>query len=231
MRRWWKRADAECTAVADQLVIPQPFDLEVFCAGIAEQRGRPLILLPLDGPPDPALPCGIWLGLEVADLVFYDAVAAEILKVQIVLHEISHMLLGHVAPELDLPAQPSEDEIARASEHFHHLLARTQTTVSGLDRPDLPVASIIRAEAARIRSVARMTESIDEELGLDIDRLAHLMGRSKFASPQERQAETLATLIHERAGRYTTHSTSSEAEDRLVRLHDALGHPVRNTWS
>ncbi|WP_405700058.1 hypothetical protein [Streptomyces sp. NBC_00069] len=229
--RWWKRADAECTTVADRLVIPQPFDLGVFCACIAEQRGRPLILLPLDGPPDPALPCGIWLGLEVADLVFYDAVAAEILKVQIVLHEISHMLLGHVAPELELPQQPSEGEIARASEHFHRLLTRTQTTVSGLDRPDLPVASIIRTEAARIRTVARMTESIDEELGLDIGRLAHLMGRSKFASPQERQAETLATLIHERAGRYTAQSTSGEAEDRLVRLHDALGHPVRNTWS
>ncbi|WP_327360968.1 hypothetical protein [Streptomyces sp. NBC_01296] len=229
--RWWKRADAECTTVADRLVIPQPFDLGVFCAGIAEQRGRPLILLPLDGPPDPALPCGIWLGLEVADLVFYDAVAAEILKVQIVLHEISHMLLGHVAPELELPQQPSQGEIARASEHFHRLLTRTQTTVSGLDRPDLPVASIIRTEAARIRTVARMTESIDEELGLDIGRLAHLMGRSKFASPQERQAETLATLIHERAGRYTAQSTSGEAEDRLVRLHDALGHPVRNTWS
>nr|WSW63067.1 hypothetical protein OG513_33330 [Streptomyces sp. NBC_00998] len=229
--RWWKRADAECTTVADRLVIPQPFDLGVFCAGIAEQRGRPLILLPLDGPPDPALPCGIWLGLEVADLVFYDAVAAEILKVQIVLHEISHMLLGHVAPELELPQQPSQGEIARASEHFHRLLTRTQTTVSGLDRPDLPVASIIHTEAARIRTVARMTESIDEELGLDIGRLAHLMGRSKFASPQERQAETLATLIHERAGRYTAQSTSGEAEDRLVRLHDALGHPVRNTWS
>ncbi|MEU9175326.1 hypothetical protein AB0C90_00365 [Streptomyces sp. NPDC048550] len=171
--RWWKRADAECTTVADRLVIPQPFDLGVFCAGIAEQRGRPLILLPLDGAPDPALPCGIRLGLEVADLVFYDAVAAEILKVQIVLHEISHMLLGHVAPELELPQQPSEGEIARASEHFHRLLTRTQTTVSGLDRPDLPVASIIRTEAARIRTVARMTESIDEELGLDIGRLAH----------------------------------------------------------
>ncbi|WP_328923797.1 hypothetical protein OG429_03590 [Streptomyces sp. NBC_00190] len=229
--RWWKRADAECAAVADQLVIPQPFDLEVFCEGIAEQRGRPLVLLPLDGPPDPALPCGIWLGLEVADLVFYDAVAAEILKVQIVLHEISHMLLGHVAPELDMSEEPSEHEIARASEHFQRLLTRTQGAVSGIDRPDLPVASIIRAEAARIRSVARMTETIDEELGLDMDRLAHLMGRSKFASPQERQAETLATLIHERAGRYTTQSTSSEAEDRLARLHDALGHPVRNTWS
>ncbi|MCX5407608.1 hypothetical protein OHA37_27565 [Streptomyces sp. NBC_00335] len=232
--RWWKRADAECAAVADRLVIPRPFDLEAFCEGIAAQRGRPLILLPLDGPPDPALPCGIWLGLDVADLVFYDAVAAEILKVQIVLHEISHMLLGHVAPELDIPEQASEREIARASEHFQRLLTRTHTAVSGLDRPELPVASIIRTEAARIRNVARRTESIDEELGLDIDRLAHLMGRSKFASPQERQAETLATLIHERAGRYnTTQSTSSdsEAEDRLVRLHDALGHPVRNTWS
>ncbi|MER6913919.1 hypothetical protein ABT354_19790 [Streptomyces sp. NPDC000594] len=229
--RWWRRADAHCAAIADQLVIPQPFDLATFCAGIAEQRGRPLVLLPLDGPPDPSLPCGIWIGLDAADLVFYDAAAAEILKVQIILHEISHMLLGHVAPELTLGDDATEEEVDLAAQHFQTLLARTHDAVSTLDLPELPVASIIRAEAARIRSMATQAQPIDDELGLDIDRIASLMGRSKFASPQERQAETLATLIHERASRHMTHSTSTEAEDRLVRLHDALGHPVRNTWS
>lgn len=229
---WWrKRRNGECAAVVDQLLIPQPFDLEAFCEAIAAQRGRPLVLLPLDGPPDPELPCGIWLGLDVADIIFYDASAAEILKLQIVLHEISHMLLGHVAPELESAQQPPEDDLAVVSERFHKLLARTHTAISALDRPELPLAAIIRAEAARIRALARMAEPLDEELGLDLGRISHLMGRSKFASPQEHAAETLATLIHERASRHMSHSTSTEAEERLIRLHDALGHPVRNTWS
>ncbi|MEU3904160.1 hypothetical protein AB0F20_10110 [Streptomyces goshikiensis] len=232
--RWWRRRlDSQCADIVDQLPIPQPFTLEAFCDGIAALRGRPLILLPLDGPPDPALPCGIWLGLDVADLIFYDAAAAEILKTQIVLHEIAHMLLGHTAPELDLAEQPAPGDAARALEHFHHLLARTHHAVSTLDRPDLPLAAIIRAEATRMRAQAALSETLDDELGLDLDRLATLMGRSKFAHPQERQAETLATLIHERASRHITHtdSSSAETEQRLVRLHDALGHPVRNTWS
>ncbi|MFE4263349.1 hypothetical protein [Streptomyces sp. NPDC056883] len=228
---WWKRGDRECVAIVNQLPIPQPFNLEAFCEGIAALRGRPLILLPLDGPPDPALPCGIWLGLDVADLIFYDAAAAAILKTQIVFHEIAHMLLGHTAPELDVPQTPSEDDLSLAAEHFQRLLTRTRGAVSAFDHPDLPLGAIIRAEATRIRALASMTETVDEELGLDLSRIAHLMGRSKFASPQERAAETLATLIHERASRHTTHSSSTEAEDRLGRLHDALGHPLRNTWS
>lgn len=231
----WRKpqADAVCVAIAEQLRMPQPFTLEAFCEGVAEQRGRPLILLPLDGPPDPELPCGIWLGLDVADLVFYDALAAEILKMQIILHEISHMLLGHTAPELSLvdPDGTHEADLTVTSEHLQRLLDRSHHAISGLDRPELPVGAIIRAEAARIRALATMAEPIDDELGLDIGRIAHLLGRSSFTSPQEREAETLATLIHERASRHRPQSTSTKGEERLARLHDALGHPVRNTWS
>ncbi|MGE7388379.1 hypothetical protein ACQKM2_23215 [Streptomyces sp. NPDC004126] len=200
------RTDAECTAIADRLPLPQPFDLNTFCDGIAEQRGRPLVLLPLDGPPDPALPCGMWVGLDVADLVFYDAAAPGVLRVQIVLHEVSHMLLGHVAPEF----------------------APARTDTSPATGAELPVAAAIRAEAARIRAAASESEAVDEELGLDVGRIAHLMGRSRYSTPQERKAETLATLIHERASR-AAQSASPRHEDQLVRLQDTLGHPIRST--
>ncbi|MEU5425840.1 hypothetical protein AB0H73_09555 [Streptomyces olivoreticuli] len=225
--RWWKRPRNACTAVADDLVVPYPFELETFCQSIGQQRGRPLLLLPLDGPPDPDMPCGIWIGLDAADLVFYEATASDFLRVQIVLHEISHMLLGHTAPEFEVAEDASEKELAAASAHFQKLLDRTTASVSGHETPELPLAEIMRAEAARVRAAAAARKSIDDELGLSTDRLLALMGRSKYGSRQERDAETLATLILARASRTEARSSSdsSEAADRLARLHDALGRP------
>lgn len=226
--KWWKRPHRQQFAdLAERLVIPQPFSLEEFCASIAEQRGRPLHLLPLDGPVDPDLPCGIWLGLDAADIVFYEASAADILKVHIVLHEIAHMLLGHVAPELDVAEDADAAELHTATEHFQHLLARTSQAVHDASSPALPIADILRSEAARIRAMAAATTERDSELGLSTDRIVHLLGRTKFASRQEKDAETLATLILERASRNETGSTSDEATDVLSRLNDAFGHPAR----
>ncbi|MDF3291292.1 hypothetical protein [Streptomyces silvisoli] len=226
--KWWRRPHRQPFAdLTERLAIPQPFSLEDFCASIAEQRGRPLHLLPLDGPMDPNLPCGIWLGLDSADIVFYEASAADILKVHIVLHEIAHMLLGHVAPELNITDDTTEAELHTATEHFENLLSRTSQAVHDASSPSLPIADIIRAEAARIRTSAATATERDSELGLSADRIVHLLGRTKFANRQEKDAETLATLILERASRNETGSTSDEAADVLSRLNDAFGHPAR----
>ncbi|MER6198948.1 hypothetical protein ABT234_16490 [Streptomyces sp. NPDC001586] len=215
------------TEVADELIIPQPFNLEVFCANISAQRGRPLLVLPLDGPADTDLPCGIWVGLDTADLVFYEAGAADILKIQIVLHEIAHMLLGHVSPQLHLSGD-ADDEPVTVSEHFRRFLARTSDFEKGF-HPDPSIADTMRAEAARIKVAATRTTSSDIELGLSTDRILHLLGRTRFVNRQEEEAETLATLILERASRNEAISTSSDASDVLARLNDALGHPGGKT--
>ncbi|MGJ5755219.1 hypothetical protein FB563_3437 [Streptomyces puniciscabiei] len=225
---WWKRSRPHlCATIVEGLAIPQPFDLDAFCSSIAEQRGRPLYLIPLDGPADPEQPCGIWLGLDTADLVFYESCAADILKVQIVLHEIAHMLLGHVAPQLHPNEDTPQDEFSAISEHFTQLLARTGDAVNAVNQPGLP--EIVRAEAARIRAAAARPAPGDAELGLSTDRILHLLGRTKFADRQEKEAETLATLILERASRNETISTSGGSADVLARLNDVLGHPGRRS--
>ncbi|MEU9158878.1 hypothetical protein AB0D29_01125 [Streptomyces sp. NPDC048424] len=225
MRWWWRGRGVVRTEVADELIIPQPFNLEVFCANISAQRGRPLLVLPLDGPADTDLPCGIWVGLDTADLVFYEAGAADILKIQIVLHEVAHMLLGHVTPQLHVSGD-ADDELVTVSEHFRRFLARTSEFEKG-PHPDLSIAETMRAEAARIKVAATRPTSSDIELGLSTDRILHLLGRTKFVDRQEEEAETLATLILERASRNEAISTSSDASDvhALARLNDALGHP------
>ncbi|KJY39211.1 MULTISPECIES: hypothetical protein [Streptomyces] len=213
--------------VVDELTIPQPFNLDDFCANISAQRKRPLLVLPLDGPADTDLPCGIWVGLDTADLVFYEAGAADILKIQIVLHEIAHMLLGHVSPQLHVSGD-ADDEPVTVSEHFRRFLARTGDSEKRLD-PDPSIAKAMRAEAARIKVAAARPTSSDIELGLSTDRILHLLGRTKFEDRQEEEAETLATLILERASRNEAISTTSDASDVLARLNDALGRP--GSWT
>ena len=91
--------------------VPDPFDLDLLCAGVAASRGRPLHRRPLQhGPlrhrrlphrslPGPAsgVPCGLWLALPAADYVFYDPQTSPLHAEHIVLHEIAHILCGHTA--------------------------------------------------------------------------------------------------------------------------------------
>ncbi|MFI2239400.1 hypothetical protein [Streptomyces chrestomyceticus] len=224
--RWWrKRPVGICLVTANELDIPHPFDLRDFCASIAQQRGRPLLLLPLDGSPNPDFPCGMWIGLDTADLVFYEATAAGILRVQIILHEISHMLLGHVAPQLGGSEDAREEELAAMSDQFKRLLSRTSRAVGA--QPPLPIAEIMRAESNRLRGLAAAAQPTDDELGLSADRIVRLLGRTKFDSRQERDAETLATLILERASRNEARPTCEQSARALALLNENFGHPVR----
>ncbi|PYC76895.1 hypothetical protein C7C46_21125 [Streptomyces tateyamensis] len=184
--RWRKRPRSELTALVERIAVPRPFQLAEFCAGVAAERGRPLRLVPLANAAGRDLPCGLWLGLDEVDLVFYEAGAAPILKTQIVLHEISHMLLDHTAPEAATPAERAE-----------------------------PAARALADRAAT-----------DAELGLRTDRVLALLARSGYSSRQEADAESLATLLLERA---TRAGADAPAGQVLARLDDAFGHPVRRS--
>ncbi|MCP3819675.1 hypothetical protein NLX86_16685 [Streptomyces sp. A3M-1-3] len=98
------RRRARCEAVAATLDIPRPFDLDVLCARIAAQRGRPLRLVALEGAPDGSMPCGVWVATQSADLIFFEPATSALHKLQIVLHELAHLLLGHGAPDAERPA-------------------------------------------------------------------------------------------------------------------------------
>ncbi|MCY0923510.1 hypothetical protein OS965_36145 [Streptomyces sp. H27-G5] len=216
---FWARGRKSLSAIVGGLDIPHPFDLQDFCDSIANLRGRPLMLLPVHAGPATELPCGLWLGLDDADLVFYDAAAPDVLRAQIVLHEISHMLLGHTAPELEEPGVDGE-----------HILGQVVAQLSGsVGSGTGPSASdVLRSEAARVRASAAEARLTDAELGFSVDRIASLLARTGFRSRQERDAESLATLILERASRRPeVKSKSREAGGVVDRLNEAFGHPAR----
>ncbi|MBB4924330.1 hypothetical protein [Kitasatospora kifunensis] len=209
--RWRRQPRSELSQLADRLVVPNPFDLTEFCAAIARERGRPLHLVPVENAADADLPCGLWVSLGTADLVFYEAGAAPILKTQIVLHEISHMLLNHVSPE----ASSLADLVVPAES------AELALSADGVSAIATAAAAAIEAEAA--------ARAADLELGLATDRLLSLLARDGYGSRQEADAESLATLILERATRVGAEAASPSSTGVLSRLNDALGHPARRT--
>jgi hypothetical protein len=83
------------------LRIPSPFDLDAFCDEVAARRGRPLQLHPVPGLSAEA-PCGMWVGTDRADHVFYDPGTSPLHAEHIVLHELAHILSGHSGADAGL---------------------------------------------------------------------------------------------------------------------------------
>ncbi len=90
------RLRRRCERRLENIAIPNPFDLDIFCAVMAAHRGRTLTLRPMPGLSAGA-PCGLWISVQSADYVFYDPETSRLHAEHIVLHELSHMLSGHTS--------------------------------------------------------------------------------------------------------------------------------------
>ncbi|MER5322281.1 hypothetical protein [Streptosporangium roseum] len=81
-------------AALDLVPIPHPFDLGVYLQRVEQARGRRLHIHELPAAATGAI-CGLWVATENADHIFIASGAVGLLYTNIVLHEISHMLLDH----------------------------------------------------------------------------------------------------------------------------------------
>jgi hypothetical protein len=87
---------ARCERWLDGLDVPDPFDLHVFVERLSVARGRPLLLVPYRFAVAGA-PCGLWVPLPDADVVFVEEATAGAQRDNIVAHEIGHLLADHEA--------------------------------------------------------------------------------------------------------------------------------------
>ncbi|MGH8888733.1 MAG: hypothetical protein ACRDV3_03100 [Acidothermaceae bacterium] len=140
-----------CKAALQDVEVPDPFDLSVFCDSLAARRGRPLHLHSFNVSATGKLPCGVYLSLGDGDHIFYDARTSRLHRDHIVLHEISHMLLNHATDSglYDMAARlmPSIDQRTLAL-----VLARTSYTTEHEQEAEF-LATLI-AGAARSRTKA-----------------------------------------------------------------------------
>jgi hypothetical protein len=82
---------AHCRALAQELEIPAPFDLEALCRVVSERRGHPVVARACD-----SLPRGIngrvWL-YDDCDVIEYAAATTVLRERHIACHEIAHLLI------------------------------------------------------------------------------------------------------------------------------------------
>ncbi len=152
-----------CEQLLPRLPIPDPFDLEQFQDHLAEQRGRPLLVLdmPVREPGDPS---GLWIGTARADFVFVDPGARPVHREHIVLHELAHMVLDHdqggahlsetlsrLMPSLDpamIKTMLGRTQYSETEEQEAELLA----TLIGRQARGATVPTDVEALRARLRS-------------------------------------------------------------------------------
>ncbi|MGA9374258.1 MAG: hypothetical protein WBV64_04380 [Mycobacterium sp.] len=85
-----------CTLIGS-LTIPTPWDLRLVIDSVADNRGKPIWLLPQTGLAGYNQPCGMWIEREADDIIVYDDETSSYHTEQIVLHELGHILLDHGA--------------------------------------------------------------------------------------------------------------------------------------
>lgn len=106
-------SNEEMFARARELPIPVPWDRDRFIANLAEQRGRPIHLIPTDTASLAGSPCGLWLVREHDDLILHEHGTSNYHIDQIVRHEIGHMVLGHDRDHLDQAVMGNASELFR----------------------------------------------------------------------------------------------------------------------
>lgn len=161
-----------CSALLDELVIPEPFDLAEFCMALGRRRGRRIVLLPM---PDLDDLSGAWVGTEVADYVFFRPDTPQLHREHIVLHEIGHILCGHAAASTalkDLTEDGAEEP--------------------PVNRPDQEPASVPSLD---VDVLAQLLPDFDPAL------VKSQFGRTDYAAEEEQEVELFATLVLRRAGR------------------------------
>jgi hypothetical protein len=85
-----------CEQLVRRVEVPVPFDLAAYCARLTAgtaSGGRKLVLVPVHT--RAASASGVWLAVDTVDYVLFEAAASPLHRVQIVLHEVGHMVLGH----------------------------------------------------------------------------------------------------------------------------------------
>lgn len=148
-----------CQEVVAQLDIPSPLDVRALCADVAAGRGRPILLIPMDGGQGPS---GLWMATPTTDYLAFTTATSALHQDHIILHELGHLLCGHAS-------------VALAGEAHRSLLP-----------------------------------------SLDATTVGRVLGRTSYGADQEREAELVASLIHQHAQRRPAHRSQEQTGAALA---------------
>ncbi|BCM69946.1 MULTISPECIES: regulator component [Streptomyces] len=134
-----------CSAILRDLGIPRSLSLDAVCARVEELRGRPLVLRELPEEAAATGACGLWLGTDNADYVFYEARTAPLHREHIILHEIGHVLCDHHRSITDDGHELTDRLLDGLQPHLvRRVMARTSYTTTEEQEAEM-IASLIQS--------------------------------------------------------------------------------------
>jgi hypothetical protein len=157
-----------CAAILRDLGVHRSLSLDAIRARVEELRGRPLVLKELPEQAAIAGACGLWLGTDDADYIFYEARTAPLHREHIILHEIGHVLCDH---HRDITGQGEEltDLLLGDLEPrlVKRLMGRTSYTTAEEQEAEM-IASLIQS-AGKSGSVTGPLGRLGAFLGVTVD--------------------------------------------------------------
>lgn len=185
---WWSAASSSpapsragtrrrCARLLRQYEVPKPFDVRKFAEGLERQRGRRIMLVPVQTAS--RSPCGLWFSTDACDYVFFEGATSPLHQVHIILHELGHMLCGHdgVNPfgeEFLRKAMPNIDPAA-----VRRVLGRT--AFSADDEREAEVFATLVGERGEITDVAHAPLELPPDTALMLSRLAAGLAEARDA--------------------------------------------------
>src|SRR5262245_28334090 len=129
-------APIDIVAAVERLSVPRPFTLERLVEAVAACQPKPIVLVkePLGG----TVPCGWLVRTGEVDYICYPTNTSRSHQLHIVLHELGHLVLGHVCVAVSLAHAGRDTEAERAAETFATMAARRITRVLRLVEWILP---------------------------------------------------------------------------------------------
>jgi hypothetical protein len=157
----FRRLRRRCEAIASSLPLPVPFDVRELCRLVAEERGKPILLVPTAGA---AKVMGLWVATTSADMILYEESTTPPHQEHIILHELSHLLCQHYRGTLPYAEHirallPNLDP-----EMVRRVLGRTEYSVDEEREAEL-LAGLIKQRAERAVVSDETGSTLDDRVG------------------------------------------------------------------
>jgi hypothetical protein len=157
----FRRLRRRCEAIASTLPLPVPFDVKELCRLLADDRGKPILLVPTAGS---AKVMGLWVATAAADLILYEESTTPPHQEHIILHELSHLLCGHYRGTLPYAEHmrtllPNLDPAM-----IQRVLGRTEYSAAEEQEAEL-LACLIKQRAERAVASGQAGSTLDDRVG------------------------------------------------------------------
>ncbi|MEG3627050.1 regulator component [Streptomyces poriticola] len=160
-----------CTALLRDLGVEPWLPFDAVVKRVEELRGRPVVLHELPEQLAVHGVCGLWLGTDDGDHIFYEPRTAPLHREHIILHEIGHVLCDHHRGGTADPADPggldgpSPGELR--AQDVKRLMARTSYTSSEEQEAEM-IASLIQSAGETGRPAGALGR-LGSFLGVSVD--------------------------------------------------------------